>query len=131
MKWTPLAPTKDPANPTLGQALSGSKRTRCRRPRRRRCLLKGCEGVYRPKRFQQRYCSACCAIAARQWSSWKARRRYRETEKGKGRRREQSLRYRERQREKRKRERGSESEGDHRETFLGVVIVLDVMRSLS
>ena len=130
VKRTPLAPTKDPAKLTHDQAQPGSKRTRHRRPRRRRCLLKGCERVYLPNRFQQRYCSEECVRAAAKWRKWKARRRYRGTEKGKRRRREQSLRYRQRQREKRKRERGGVSEGDQCEIFLGVVIVLDVTRSL-
>lgn len=122
MKWTPLAPTQDPANPTVDQAQACSKKTRRRRPRRRRCLLKDCERVYLPKRAQQRYCSEECARAAEKWRKWKARKRYRGTEKGKRRRREQNYRYRQRQREKQERERGSVSEGDHREFFFRDVI---------
>ena len=117
-----MAPGNDPANPACNQTSSGTKRVRRRSARRRRCLLKGCERVYRPKRAQQRYCSEECVRAAEKWRKWKARKRYRGTEKGKRRRREQSYRYRQRQREKRERERGSVSEGDHREIFFRDVI---------
>jgi hypothetical protein len=67
-----------------------------RRPRTRRCLLKGCEQRFRPQRAGQRYCSDQCRQSARQWSSWKAQQSYRATKAGKNRRNQQSRRYRER-----------------------------------
>jgi hypothetical protein len=59
-----------------------------------RCLLKGCEHWFLPRTPRARYCSAECSKAARAWSCWFARRRYRSTLNGKERRREQSRRYR-------------------------------------
>jgi hypothetical protein len=68
-----------------------------RRPRTRRCLLKGCEAPFRPLRPHARYCSEVCRRKARRWSAWRARQRYRQSESGKARRQEQSRRYRQRQ----------------------------------
>jgi len=86
-----------PENPT-GQAENqeAGRRRVARRPRMRRCLLKGCEQRFRPRRAQQRYCSAECGKAAQQWSQWKAQQRYRKTAAGKQKRNGQSRRYRER-----------------------------------
>lgn len=70
----------------------------CHRPRR--CLLKGCERLFWPRRPQTRYCSEGCCRAARQWRCWQASQRYRVTEHGRERRREQSQRYRQRLRER-------------------------------
>ena len=67
-----------------------------RRPRKRRCLLKGCERRFRPYRAAQRYCSPACGQAARRWSCWKAQQSYRATAAGKEKRNGQSRRYRER-----------------------------------
>ena len=67
-----------------------------RRPRTRRCLLKGCERRYHPKRGLQRYCSYHCREAARAWSCSKAQERYLPTPTGQEKRRAQSQRYRER-----------------------------------
>jgi len=67
-----------------------------RRPRTRRCLLKGCEQRFRPQHAGQRYCSAECGRAARRWSRWKAQQSYRSTASGKEKRNGQSRRYRER-----------------------------------
>jgi hypothetical protein len=67
-----------------------------RRPRRRLCLLKGCEKPFQPRHPQTRYCSEACRQAARRWRAWRARRRYRSTEQGKACRCRQSRRYRER-----------------------------------
>jgi len=67
-----------------------------RRPRTRRCLLKGCERRFRPLRAVERYCSAECRAAARRWSRWKAQQSYRATTAGKEKRNRQSRRYRER-----------------------------------
>lgn len=78
---------------TANLAYGGTGR---RRPRRRRCLLKGCEQPFQPGHPQERYCSAACRQAARRWRSWRARRRYRATEGGKACRAGQSRRYRKR-----------------------------------
>jgi len=69
---------------------------RAPRPRRRRCLLKGCEQVFHPQHARQRYCSESCRQAARKWARWKAQQRYRETVAGQRKRNGQSRRYRER-----------------------------------
>lgn len=66
------------------------------RPRRRRCLLKGCDQHFHPRRVRQRYCSERCREAARRWSRWKAQQRYRGTSAGKEKRNSQSRRYRDR-----------------------------------
>jgi len=67
-----------------------------RRPRLRRCLLKGCERRFHPRHARQRYCSEGCRREARQWSRWKAQHRYRKTTAGKQKRNDQSRLYRER-----------------------------------
>jgi hypothetical protein len=67
-----------------------------RRPRMRRCLLKGCEQRFYPRQARQRYCSELCRDSARRWSRWKAQQRYRETAAGQQKRNDQSRRYRER-----------------------------------
>ena len=67
---------------------------RVRRPRRRGCLLKGCERRFRPVHPLRRYCSEECREAARRWREWKARHRYRQSETGKQKRQAQSRRYR-------------------------------------
>jgi hypothetical protein len=69
-------------------------RRRGRRPRRRACLLKGCERRFRPVHPLTRYCSQPCRDQARRWRGWKARHRYRQSEGGKQKRRAQSRRYR-------------------------------------
>ncbi|MHB1423126.1 MAG: hypothetical protein ACYC3I_08020, partial [Gemmataceae bacterium] len=70
-------------------------------PRPRRCLLKGCERLFWPRRPQARYCSESCRHAGRRWRRWRASQQYRASENGKQHRREQSRRYRQRQRERR------------------------------
>ena len=67
-----------------------------RRPRMRRCLLKGCEKRFHPRQARQRYCSQECREAARKWARWKAQQRYRATAAGQQKRNGQSRRYRER-----------------------------------
>jgi hypothetical protein len=67
-----------------------------RRPRMRRCLLKGCERRFHPRHACQPYCSAECRSRARKWSRWKAQQKYRMTAGGKQKRNGQSGRYRER-----------------------------------
>ena len=74
-----------------------SRRKRfARRPRMRRCLLKGCEQRFHPRQARQRYCSEGCREAARKWSRWNAQQRYRTTRVGQEKRNGQSRRYRER-----------------------------------
>lgn len=67
-----------------------------RQPRRRRCLLKGCEKNFHPQQAAERYCSEECRKKARQWCEWKAQLRYRATQKGTEKRKAQCRRYRER-----------------------------------
>src|ERR1700719_5107697 len=74
-----------------------SRRKRfARRPRMRRCLLKGCEQRFHPRQAGQRYCSERCREEARKWSRWKAQQRYRTTRVGQQKRNGQGRRYRER-----------------------------------
>ena len=76
-----MGPPENPTNPLQNQETTpskGRKRPR-RRPRTRRCLLKGCEQRFRPQQARQRYCGERCREAAREWSRWKAQERYRAT----------------------------------------------------
>ena len=90
-----MGPYESPTRAHENQAASRRKR-RARRPRARRCLLKGCEHHFHPQQARQRYCSAICRSEARKWSRWKAQQRYRETAAGQEKRNGQSRRYRER-----------------------------------
>src|ERR1700692_2370141 len=74
------------------------RRALARRPRTRRCLLKGCKEHFHPRRTRQRYCSEQCRVAAREWSRWKAQQRYRASGEGREKRNGQSYRYRKRAR---------------------------------
>ena len=74
----------------------GRRKRLPRRPRKRCCLLKGCEERFHPRQARQRYCSEECREGAREWSRWKAQERYRATRAGKQQRNGQSRRYRER-----------------------------------
>jgi hypothetical protein len=87
-----------PENPTSypEKQESGGRKRLARRPRARRCLLKGCEQRFHPRQARQRYCSEDCRKAARKWSRWKAQPKYRTTAGGKRKRNGQSQRYRER-----------------------------------
>jgi hypothetical protein len=90
----PMGPSENPtAHP---EKQEGRPKRLARRPRMRRCLLKGCEQRFHPRQACQRYCSAECRKAARRWSRWKAQQRYRETAAGQEKRNGQSRRYRER-----------------------------------
>jgi hypothetical protein len=80
--------------------------------RPRRCLLKGCERLFWPRRPQARYCSESCRRGGRCWRRWHASQQYRASENGKQHRREQSRRYRQRLRE---RQRASADEESPRE----------------
>jgi hypothetical protein len=86
----PESPTGHPENQ------EGRRKRLARRPRSRRCLLKGCEQRFHPRQARQRYCSERCREAARKWSRWKAQQRYRATAPGHQTRNGQSRRYRER-----------------------------------
>ena len=75
---------------------AGRRKPLPRRPRTRRCLLKGCERRFPPRQARQRFCSQECRQAARQWARWKAQQRYRTTSGGQQKRNGQGRRYRER-----------------------------------
>src|ERR1039457_4168328 len=87
-----------PESPTshLENQEPGRRKRLARRTRSRRCLLKGCERPFHPRRARQRYCSEQCRKAAQAWSRWKAQERYRDTATGKQQRNGQCRRYRER-----------------------------------
>jgi len=93
-----MGPPENPTNSSPNQGITPWKRRKrpIRRPRMRRCLLKGCDQRYHPRQARQRYCSARCREAARAWSRHKAQEKYRATVAGKGKRNGQSRRYRER-----------------------------------
>ena len=90
-----MAPSENPTRPSEKQAARAWNPPVCR-PRGRFCLLKGCERLFSPKHARQRYCSGECRQAARAWSEWKARLKYRATARGKQKRNRQSQRYRKR-----------------------------------
>ncbi len=89
-----MGPTENLTGPHKRQG-AGRRKQSGRRPRTRRCLLKGCEQRFHPGRVRQRYCSEECREGAREWSRWKAQQRYRATTAGKQKRNGQSRRYRE------------------------------------
>jgi hypothetical protein len=64
--------------------------------RLRRCLLKGCDRLFRPAQPQSRYCCAACQQAARRWRRWRAQQKYRQSDHGRQHRQEQARRYRQR-----------------------------------
>jgi hypothetical protein len=98
-----MGPTQDPPERHTNQErIPRAARRRIRRPRRRWCLLKGCERRFRPKHPWSRYCGDDCRSKARRWSRWKAQMRYRGTGPGKQRRKAQSGRYRQRIRTRRR-----------------------------
>jgi len=90
----PMGPSESPTAHPENQA--GRRRRLPCRPRKRRCLLKGCEQRFRPRQTRQHYCSEPCRKAARKWSRWKDQQRYRKTVAGRQKRNGQSRRYRER-----------------------------------
>lgn len=77
-------------------ALLSGQPSRSRRwhPGCHRCLLKGCEVWFLPRRPQARYCSPACQEAARRWRCWHSCQRFRATAHGKELRRDQARRYR-------------------------------------
>src|SRR2546422_4676115 len=90
-----MGPPESPTRHSENQGADRRKRL-ARRPRMRRCLLKGCEKRFHPRQARQRYCSEECREAARKWSRWKGQQRYRATAAGQQKRNGQSRRYRER-----------------------------------
>jgi hypothetical protein len=99
-----MGPSENPTGYGRKQVAGRRGRAARRRPLPRRCLLKGCEQWFRPRRAQQRYCSTNCRKAARKWSRWKSQSRYRATAAGKEKRNSQSRRYRERVRNRKQAE---------------------------
>jgi hypothetical protein len=91
-----VGPVEDSTRPGKRRRCGAKARPGRRRPRMRRCLLKGCEQRFHPRCAAQRYCSSECGQAARRWSHWKAQQSYRATAAGKEKRNGQSRRYRER-----------------------------------
>jgi hypothetical protein len=83
---------------------AGRRKRRARRPRLRRCLLKGCERLFHPRQARQHYCGKSCRDEVRKWSRWKAQQRYRETAAGQQKRNGQSRRYRERAKSRKRQE---------------------------
>ncbi len=90
----PMGPSESATRQAENQE-AGRRKRLPRRPRMRRCLLKGCEQRFHPGPACQRYCSKGCREAAREWSRWKGQQRYRATAAGKQKRNGQSRRYRE------------------------------------
>lgn len=95
-----------PENPTghREKQEAGRRKGPVRRPRARRCLLKGCEQRFHPRHARQRYCSEPCRAAAREWAEWKAQQTYRATAAGKRKRNGQSQRYRQRVKQRKPRQ---------------------------
>jgi|SRR5580693_8331279 hypothetical protein len=91
-----MSPGQDPSTVQRNQEIPKKKKRKeaARRPRSRKCLLKGCGNNFRPAREMARYCSDECRKQARLWSQWKSRQRYRQSEKGREKRQQQSERYR-------------------------------------
>ena len=101
-----------PENPTRHLEKQGARRRRrpVRRPRARKCLLKGCEQWFRPQHARQRYCGEDCQKEARKWAQGKSRRTWRATTAGKQKRNGQSQRYRERRKTRKPLEKEATSE---------------------
>jgi len=92
----PLSPKQHPRHEAVFQAES----RKAKRPRRRICLLKGCEQPFVSDDPAERYCGPQCRRKAAKWLHWRRQRKYRHTENGKECRREQSRRNRIRRRER-------------------------------
>lgn len=104
-----MGPPENPTRHSENQE-TGRRKRLARRPRRRRCLLKGCEQHFRPRQARQRYCSIRCREAAWEWSRWKAQEKYRATGVGREKRNGQSRRYRERVRDRKPQEKETVAE---------------------
>jgi hypothetical protein len=94
-----MGPPENPTSHGQRQVTRGWRQAE-RRPRTRRCLLKGCEQRFRPRHARQRYCSEDCRQAARKWGEWKARQKWRASAAGKQKRNRQSRLYRKRVKER-------------------------------
>src|ERR1700690_3103819 len=90
-----MGPFESPTAQLKNEKASWRKQL-ARRPRMRRCLLKGCEQRFHPRQAHQRYCSERCRQAGRKWAGEKAQQRCREAAAGQQKRNGQSRRYRER-----------------------------------
>ena len=55
----PMGPSESPTGHSENQE-AGRRKRLARRPRMRRCLLKGCEQRFHPRQAHQRYCSESC-----------------------------------------------------------------------
>lgn len=95
------------------------------RPRKRRCLLKGCGRWFASQDQRRRYCSPGCTAAAAAWSRQRAQEDYRKSPKGRARRREQCRCRRRREKERPRRAQapvaggGAACEGHQREEKRG------------
>ena len=89
-----MGPSEDLPKPRINQECCRSRPRR--RARARRCLLKGCNRVYRPDHPLQRYCSEACRREAQRWRRWKAQEKYRATALGRAMRKKQCRRRRKR-----------------------------------
>jgi hypothetical protein len=118
-----VGPPENPTRHSENQE-TGRRKRLGRRPRTRRCLLKGCEQRFFPRQARQRYCSSRCREAAREWSRWKAQERYRATGVGREKRNGQSRRYRERVRDRKPQEKETVVEAAR------VITMEDFFRSL-
>lgn len=104
---------------------AGRGQGRDARPRKRRCLLKGCGLWFAPDDHRRRYCSLACTAAAAAWSRRRARESYRKSPKGRARRRQQCRSRRRREKEEGPRRGRQENsgpaacEGHQREDFPG------------
>ena len=87
------------------------------RPRRRRCLLKGCEQPFQPPHPLSRYCSPDCSAAARRHTRWLAGQKYRVSEHGQEKRKLQCRRRRQRLREQASAPDDQPREGHHYQKF--------------
>ncbi len=128
-----MGPCEDPPEQRENQDPSPvqNQKRRARRPRHRACLLKGCRDFFRPVHPLARYCSEACRQAARRWSQWKARRRYRESVKGRGRRQAQSRRYRRAERRRQPRVGPARGSSEEKKFWSARATVPAAMRALS
>lgn len=69
------------------------------RPRKRRCLLKGCGRWFASDDHRRRYCAPACMAAAAAWSRRRAQEGYRKSPQGRARRRQQCRSRRRREKE--------------------------------
>jgi len=127
-----MGPPENPTRHLEKQARGGRKRP-VRRPRKRKCLLKGCGLWFPPRHARQRYCSEGCCKAARTWSEWKARQKWRASGAGKRKRNGQSRRYRERRKSQKASEKAVVPEAERvipKDFFRGLLRPARVLRVL-